>query len=260
MIDRVRSGKVHDLVEVLVLLLCLLFTSCTNVVVRLAGGQEQTVHPDNPISPYPNINNAKIPPIQNPTLTPKFPDLTDILQCNFQETKLDSVPAIPQKNAGACWAASAQTAIISLGEQVEQCEILDKVYSPNGIPTCCANIHSEVCRQGGWPEFAFEKFGYQAEKLVGSTYVDWSILQTEICRKRPMIYAELFTEYIGHSYVINGFRKDANNENIIYIYDHDPELIYEENHTDFVEKPFEEILNPDGLHSFYFYLNIQKSN
>ena len=246
--------------EVFTVLLCFLSISCTNVVVHFAEEPEHFERRGTPSSET-NVN----PKVQIATEKPALKlgagihsQKPTLQQCDTQGTRL-TIDRIKQVNSRACWAASAKMVMGFLGRHVEQCEIVDKVYSPAGVLTCCGQEKENgACRKGGWPEFAFDAYGYKSEKLSVSTSLEWNIVENEICQARPIVYAELFTQYMGHSSVISGFRKDFNDETVVYIYDHDPDRIYEEEPTDFKEIPFEEIADLDELHSLYYYVNIHK--
>ena len=166
-----------------------------------------------------------------------------------------------QETPGWCWAASVQMVMMAqknhLNHLPQQCHIVDAVLDPNVIGTCCSsNIEKNACIQGGWPEWAFNEFGFEYKKVNGPEF-DWETLKYQICRDKPVIYAETYVLGSGHSYVVMKV-SDEFGAKMVQIYDHNPH--FEEPNFKDVRFEFLSQVSPTndlyGRNSSFFYTEI----
>ena len=118
--------------------------------------------------------------------------------------------------------------------------------------------------RGGWPEWAFQEFGFEYEK-VNSSEIKWEHLADNVCKNNPVIYAETYTAGSGHTYVVGGLHSEGD-VRMVDIYSHDPDFLYAEDKSlllQYRERRYETLSLQFGEGGFerrddtFFYINIR---
>jgi papain like cysteine protease AvrRpt2 len=107
------------------------------------------------------------------------------------------LPMVAQRAEEWCWAACIQMVLNRLGVNVQQCDIVNKVFDQT---VCCVTPEAEACNQGVDPGAiapAYQKCGHQAQLITQP--ISFAALQSEIAvGKRPVEVGMAWTGIGGH--------------------------------------------------------------
>lgn len=132
-----------------------------------------------------------------------------------------NVTGHPQETELWCWAASAQTIMHYLGENISQCRQTGDIF-PNEQCPCdqCGpgRVSSPPCEAQAWPPF--EAYGFSSQD--SESPLSWTRLKKEIsqqpnCGKTPVAFS-LHGDIGGHMMVAFGYTSDRG-INYLEVYD-----------------------------------------
>jgi hypothetical protein len=163
------------------------------------------------------------------------------------------VNSAKQETGSWCWAASAQLVVEYLmKDPVRQCDLVstvfeDKLRTRAGQPldpasasqpseafaNCCDYLTGnpdvgDICEQGGWPDWIFERQRITFQKLDWSSgqTLTWKGVTSQICEDRPFIFVVGWKGGGRHSAVGGGYHTSQNHGNFVEVYDHSPDGFY----------------------------------
>lgn len=140
--------------------------------------------------------------------------------CNSSSLTVDKEQ---QQTAAWCWAASTRM-VMEYHNKTQrkptdpQCDIVMNILSNLPRSTnCCEKQEGPdfidaplKCRQGGWPHWVLEEYGFSYETV--NTAFDWDALTREICSIGPFISVIKWRGGGQHVFVVKGYHESTDED------------------------------------------------